>query len=100
MLEDNQKSNKSNDWKEREIGAFWTRDSAKGKYLSGSIEVDELGLKKKIKVVMFPNRYKDNDKKPDYVLYVSKDAEAPLTEDSSNNQVESTKKEEIPDSLV
>lgn len=97
MLEE---QNTKSDWSQREIGAFWTRDSSKGKYLSGSIEVDELGVKKKMKVVMFPNRYKDNDKKPDYVLYVSKDAEVPTPEDSSKNQAESTKKEEIPDSLV
>ena len=59
MLEE---QNAKSDWSQREMGAFWTRDSAKGKYLSGSIEVDELGVKKKLKVVMFPNRYKDNDK--------------------------------------
>jgi len=102
MLEE---QNTKSDWSQREIGAFWTRDSAKGKYLSGSIEVDELGVKKKMKVVMFPNRYKDNDKKPDYVLYVSKDAES---SDSSSAEIksnekdiqESPKKEEIPDSLV
>ena len=97
MLEE---QNTKSDWSQREFGAFWTRDSSKGKYLSGSIEVDELGVKRKMKVVMFPNRYKDNDKKPDYVLYVSKDAELPAPEDSSKNQAEATKKEEIPDSLV
>ena len=48
MLEE---QNTKSDWSQREIGAFWTRDSAKGKYLSGSIEVDELGVKKKMKVV-------------------------------------------------
>lgn len=96
MLEE---QNTKSDWAQREIGAFWTRDSSKGKYLSGSIEVDELGVKKKMKVVMFPNRYKDNDKKPDYVLYVSKDAEAATTPSTDNN-VEEIKKEEIPDSLV
>ena len=99
MLEE---QNTKSDWSQREIGAFWTRDSSKGKYLSGSIEVDELGVKKKMKVVMFPNRYKDNEKKPDYVLYVSKDAEATSTTPatSTNNNVEEIKKEEIPDSLV
>lgn len=102
MLEE---QNTKSDWAQREIGAFWTRDSAKGKYLSGSIEVDELGVKKKMKVVMFPNRYKDNDKKPDYVLYVSKDAESSglnSAEIKTNpeNEQQPTKKEEIPDSLV
>jgi uncharacterized protein (DUF736 family) len=94
MLEE---QNTKSDWSQREMGAFWTRDSAKGKYLSGSIEVDELGVKRKIKVVMFPNRYKDNDKKPDYVLYASKDQD---DTQSSSNDTRPTKKEEIPESLV
>ena len=90
------------DWSKREMGAFWTQESAKGKYLSGSIEIDELGVKKKIKVVMFPNRFKDNDKKPDYVLYLSKDAEqnSSSTSEVSDNSTEEIKKEEIPDTLV
>lgn len=96
MLEE---QNTKSDWSQREIGAFWTRDSAKGKYLSGSIEVDELGVKKKMKVVMFPNRYKDNDKKPDYVLYVSKDTEQPITPTDTVNE-KSQENSEIPDSLV
>jgi uncharacterized protein (DUF736 family) len=86
------------DWSKREIGAFWTRESGKGKYLSGSIEIDELGVKKKLKVVMFPNRFKDNDKKPDYVLYLSKDSEKPA--DDSPETKSEPKKEEIPDTLV
>lgn len=100
MLEE---QNTKSDWSQREIGAFWTRDSAKGKYLSGSIEVDELGVKKKMRVVMFPNRYKDNDKKPDYVLYVSKDSEVSNNEVNTSSQASeenSTENEEIPDSLV
>ena len=51
-----------------------------------------------MKVVMFPNNFKDNDKKPDYVLYISKDRE-----DSGNQQEkapEENKNTEIPDSLV
>lgn len=91
------------DWQQREIGAFWTRDSSKGKYLSGSIEVDELGVKKKMKVVMFPNRYKDNDKKPDYVLYVSKDSDTSSSEaqaTAENSSSAENKNSEIPDSLV
>lgn len=99
MLEE--QSSKS-DWSKREMGAFWTQDGPKGKYLSGSIEVDELGVKKKIRVVMFPNRFKDNDKKPDYVLYVSQDAEqdSPSTPEVTENEESPSKNEEIPDSLV
>ena len=92
MLEE---QNTKSDWKQREIGAFWTKSSSKGKYISGSIEIDELGVKKKIRVVMFPNKFKDNDKKPDYVLYESKDSQ----ENTTSSQAE-TKKEEIPETLV
>jgi uncharacterized protein (DUF736 family) len=89
------------DWQQREIGAFWTKDGPKGKYLSGSLEVDELGVKKKMKVVMFPNRYKDKDNKPDYVLYVSKDSEVQSSSSTPQPKDESgDKKSEIPDSLV
>ena len=90
MLEDNQKKS---EWSEREMGAFWTQDGKKGKYLTGYVEVDE----KKIRVVVFPNRHKINEKAPDYKLYISKDKPSSLDsakkEDNSNN-------DELPDTLV
>ena len=52
-----------------------------------------------MRVVMFPNRYKDNDKKPDYVLYISKDSEQTQAP-ADTNEAKKSKKEEIPDSLV
>ena len=68
MLEDN---NSKSEWQNREMGAFWTQDGPKGKYLTGHIEIDELGIKSKVKVVVFPNRKKSNEKSPDYVIYKS-----------------------------
>lgn len=70
MLEDNKQKS---DWSNREMGAFWTKDGPKGKYLTGNIEIDELGIKKKVKVIVFPNRHKNNDRAPDYVIYKSED---------------------------
>lgn len=100
MLEEqNTKSNKSNEWKDRELGAFWTKDGPKGKYLSGTLEVDELGVKRKIAVVMFPNRYKESDRQPDYVLYSSKETNNSNTDLTKKGEID-TKKQEIPDSLV
>jgi uncharacterized protein (DUF736 family) len=99
MLEDTVKSNQSNEWKKRELGAFWTKESAKGKYLSGTVEVDELGVKKKIRVVMFPNQYKDSDNKPDYILYTSKDVASNDSEAESKTTGSPVTNEEIPDSL-
>jgi hypothetical protein len=92
MLEDNQKE-KVNSWKERELGAFWTQDSKKGKYLSGSVDLAKLTGDGKMRVVMFPNSNKENDNQPDYILYVSKDAQP----QASNGE---TKKAEIPETLV
>ena len=89
MSEENSKS----DWSKREMGAFWTQDGKKGKYLTGYVEVDELGVKQKIRVVVFPNRHKTNDKAPDYKIYVSE----PKPNESSppkNNDGE------LPDTLV
>ena len=55
-----------------------------------------------MKVVMFPNRYKDKDNKPDYVLYVSKDSETQASPSSEKDSapMSEDKKSEIPDSLV
>lgn len=92
MLEDNQKE-KVNSWKERELGAFWTQDSKKGKYLSGSVDLAKLQGDGKMRVVMFPNSNKESDNQPDYILYVSKD-----TQPQSNSGA--VKKAEIPETLV
>lgn len=63
------------EWSKREMGAFWTKDGPKGKYLTGNIEVDELGIKKKIRVVVFANKHKNHDRAPDYVIYKSEPQE-------------------------
>ena len=53
--------NTNNDWKEREIGALWKRESSNQKYLSGKVKVngEELG------VVIFTNRYKNLQTDPE-----------------------------------
>jgi len=78
MLE---QSNQKSEWQNREMGAFWTKDGSKGKYLTGHVEVDELGIKKKIKVVVFANRHKNNDRSPDYVIYKSEPLKKEVNED-------------------
>jgi|TARA_R110000824_G_scaffold204158_1_gene388838 hypothetical protein len=90
MLEENQKKS---EWAERDIGAFWTQEGKKGKYLTGYVEIEG----KKIRVVMFPNRHKINEKAPDYKLYISKEKPEPL---SSKEKEGGSKNEELPESLV
>ena len=64
-------TNKTNDWQERECGALWKRKSATQTYLSGHVEVDELGTKVKKKIVIFSNKHKKKDNHPDYRVYLS-----------------------------
>ncbi len=64
--------NTNNDWKEREIGALWKRESSNQKYLSGKVKVngEELG------VVIFTNRYKEEgSKQPDFRVYLERKRE-------------------------
>jgi len=61
-----------NNWKEREIGAFWKRESSSQKFLSGKIEIEG----KKMEVILFTNRFKEKDNQPDYRLYLSEDKQA------------------------
>lgn len=68
-------SSKQDEWKKREIGALWKRESkASGKkYLAGHVKYNELGTEVTLKVVVFPNLTKKNEKSPDFVLYVSQE---------------------------
>ena len=64
--------NNKTDWSKLELGALWKRKSATQTYLSGYIKVDELGTQKEVKVVVFSNKSKkDNDKAPDFRVYLS-----------------------------
>jgi len=64
--------NSKTDWSKLELGALWKRKSATQTYLSGYIKVDELGTQKEVKVVVFSNKSKkDNDKAPDFRVYLS-----------------------------
>lgn len=69
-------NNNQNEWAKRDVGALWKREGKNQKYLSGYVKVDELGIEKELKVVVFSNKNKKgNDKAPDYRVYLSKPAE-------------------------
>jgi uncharacterized protein (DUF736 family) len=63
--------NKDNkEWNDREIGALWVnaKQGSNEKYLTGQINGE--------KVIMFKNKYKDdNPKAPDFRIYKQKDQE-------------------------
>lgn len=63
---------KTNDWKKKELGCLWRRESSKGeKYLTGVINLKNLGFDKDVQVVCFSNKDKDKDTHPDIRIYVS-----------------------------
>lgn len=64
-------TSKQSDWKQREVGALWKKKNDKGSYCTGYIITDELGKKVKQRVVMFSNKDKNNEKSPDFVIYLS-----------------------------
>lgn len=52
---------------EKSIGALWKKESKDGKiYFSGNIEIAEGN---KIRVVVFANDRKKNEREPDYRIY-------------------------------
>lgn len=83
----NIKSNKD------ELGALWKRKSKAGmSFLTGYVKVDDLGIEKEIKVVVFANSKKTNEKAPDYRIYVSKPMDAKeLSQDDVMQSVKSQK---------
>ena len=72
---------KTNEWKERELGALWVKKSLSGtQYMTGHIELKDASGK--VQLVVFKNKHKynedgtiANDKAPDFRLYKSETAE-------------------------
>lgn len=56
------------------IGAFWQKTSRNGaEYWSGMLELADVELPEdgRLRVVVFPNGYKDNDRQPDLRMLLS-----------------------------
>lgn len=59
------------------IGALWIKSGKNGKYLAGTIDIDG---RNSVKLMVFPNGYKEEQRHPDYVIY------APPADDGSTNE--------------
>jgi len=93
-MNNNINNNEKSEWAKRDVGALWKRESATQKYLSGYVKVDELGIERELKIVVFSNKNKNNNEKaPDYRIYVSKPLEKNLnaSEKNQNNSVKTEK---------
>ena len=49
------------------LGAFWKKEGKTGEYWGGEIEIKGV----KTKLIAFPNGYKENEKQPDIIIYLS-----------------------------
>lgn len=82
-----------NDWKDREVGAFWKRETENGEktYLTGYVTIGG----KKINLVVYKNKFKEeNEKAPDYRVYL--DSRQPDDKPADNKAKPEAKKESKP----
>ena len=63
---------KKNDWKEREIGALWKKESESQTFLTGKIDASKL-TGDTVQIVVFKNNYKEKEAQPDLRMYISKE---------------------------
>lgn len=73
--------------KEKSIGALWAKQSSKGEYFTGQLELND----EKIKIVVFKNNYKKEDKHPDWKIFLS--TPKPQVQETNNSE---PKDEDLP----
>lgn len=68
--------NKTNNWKDThpEVGALWIKAGREQKYMSGYVETAE-GTRSR--VIVYSNKYKNNENAPDFRVYLSNTDNAP-----------------------
>lgn len=66
----------------KSIGGLWKKTSKNGaSYLSGNVEIDG----KKIRISVFPNKYKKKETSPDYTINLSNTPNGNSQNNSNNN---------------
>jgi len=61
------------EWRKREIGALWKRQSPNQKYLSGKVKLPEDYDENEFGIVIFSNKYKEEgSKQPDFRVYLER----------------------------
>ena len=64
------------EWRKREIGALWKRQSPSQKYLSGKVKLPEDYNEQEFGIVVFTNRFKEEgSKQPDFRVYLERKRE-------------------------
>jgi len=104
----NDTSTKTNEWRDRELGALWLKQGKSAKdYMTGHCSIDD----KKVSVVVFKNTNKTSERAPDYVIYKHKprdaeeesqqnSAEEESQQNSAEEESQQNSAEEVPELLV
>ena len=73
MAKKKQSETKQQRGKLKKIGALWIKTGNSGKFMSGTLSLDETDPNQTVKVLVFKNGYKEEAKHPDYVVYIPSD---------------------------
>jgi len=97
-----EETNASSEWQKRKMGALWRKEGKNQNYLSGEITVGEFGVEKTYRLVIYTNKFKDqNENAPDFLIYQSKpkDGVDPVETSSPQAATSADIAEEVPDLL-
>ena len=81
-MSDNNTAENKTDWSKRELGALWKNTGRSQTYLTG--HVTPPGSSEPLKVIVFSNKNKTNERAPDFRIYKSKpvDGSGPAPEEA------------------
>ena len=72
--------------KNEELGALWKKEqNGQTKYLAGTLKLDIGGQEQTVKVVVFSNDKRGNDKAPDYRMYKQREMAQAATQSSDDD---------------
>tara|TARA_Y100001963_G_scaffold129009_1_gene183858 strand:+ start:3112 stop:3393 length:282 start_codon:yes stop_codon:yes gene_type:complete len=92
-MSDNNNTAQAEEWRKREIGALWKRQSSSQKYLSGKVKLPEDYNENEFGIVVFTNRFKEEgSKQPDFRVYLERKREG---EQASAQSTSSTEEEDL-----
>lgn len=94
---DNTHSNENkttSEWRKREMGALWRKEGKSQQFYSGFIKVNKgTDEEKEVRVVIFLNKMKNNEKAPDLIVYESTEQNASFISHDKDH-------DDIPDSFI
>jgi hypothetical protein len=85
----------TSEWRKREMGALWKKEGKSQQFYSGFLKINkDTDEEKEIRVVVFLNKMKSNEKSPDLIMYESTEQSSAtfISHDDDNDK--------IPDSFI